>query len=253
MKPAEFLQNKNILRESPMNLSSAAMVRTRVPSWKRALDITCVLVTSIFWAPVWLMIGIFVKLVSPGPVLFKQERIGHMGKQFRCLKFRTMTVNADTGVHQKHLSHLMISNEPMKKLDVANDKRLIPGGLWLRSLGLDELPQLINVLRGEMSLVGPRPCVTYEYEMYKSIHRRRCETLPGLTGLWQVSGKNRTTFEQMMKLDLAYVESKSPFLDLKIITLTIPAIILQVWDIKTRRKAAPEHVNRQLLQQTSAT
>jgi lipopolysaccharide/colanic/teichoic acid biosynthesis glycosyltransferase len=188
--------------------------------------------------PAWVLIAIFIKIVSPGPVLFKQERIGHLGKRFHCLKFRSMRVHADFVVHQKHLHHLLTSNQPMRKLDGAGDARLIPGGLWLRALGADELPQLINVLRGEMSLVGPRPCVPYEYEMFLPRHRRRCDTLPGLTGLWQVNGKNRTTFEKMMELDLAYVEQKSLFLDLKIIICTAPAILLQMWDTKTGRKTA---------------
>jgi lipopolysaccharide/colanic/teichoic acid biosynthesis glycosyltransferase len=220
------------------SLCSGATAHSRVPLWKRVLDVICILVTSILWVPAWLMIAMFIKIVSPGPVLFKQERIGHMGKRFRCLKFRTMTFNADTGVHRRHLDQLMNSNQPMKKLDDAGDARLIPGGLWLRSLGMDEFPQLINILCGEMSLVGPRPCVAYEYEMFQPHHRQRCETLPGLTGLWQVSGKNRTTFEKMMALDLAYVAEKSLFLDLKIMVCTVPAILLQVWDIQTGRKAA---------------
>jgi lipopolysaccharide/colanic/teichoic acid biosynthesis glycosyltransferase len=160
-----------------------------------------------------------------------------MGKQFRCLKFRTMAVNADSGVHQRHFQQLMSSNQLMRKLDGVGDSRLISGGLWLRCLGIDELPQLINVLRGEMSLVGPRPCVPYEYEMFQPRHRQRCETLPGLTGLWQVNGKNRTTFEKMIELDLAYVEKKSFFLDLKIMVCTVPAILLQVWDLKIAGKA----------------
>jgi lipopolysaccharide/colanic/teichoic acid biosynthesis glycosyltransferase len=185
----------------------------------------------------------FIMMVSPGPVLFRQKRIGHLGNEFECLKFRTMTVNADTGVHQKHLQQLMTSNLPMKKLDGVRDARLIPAGLWIRALGVDELPQLINIFRGEMSLVGPRPCIRYEYEMFEPHHRQRCATLPGLTGLWQVSGKNRTTFEKMMELDLAYAEKKSLLLDLKIIVCTIPGLLLQVWDTKTQRtvaaKAAP--------------
>jgi lipopolysaccharide/colanic/teichoic acid biosynthesis glycosyltransferase len=222
--------------ESLDGLSSAAPGRSRVPAWKRALDVACVIVTSIFWVPAWLMIWMFIKMVSPGAAIFKQERIGHMGKRFRCLKFRTMAVNADTGVHEAHLHHLMTSNQPMKKLDGAGDKRLIRGGLWLRALGADELPQLINVLRGEMSLVGPRPSVPYEYEMFLPRYRQRCETLPGLTGLWQVNGKNRTTFEKMMQLDLAYVERKSLFLDLIILVGTVPAILIQVWDITTSVK-----------------
>jgi len=124
----------------------------------------------------------------------------------------------------------------MTKLD-AGDPRLSPGGLWLRSLGLDELPQVINVLRGEMSLVGPRPCLAYEYQKYLPRHRPRCETLPGLTGLWQVTGKNRTTFEEMMDLDIYYAKNKSLWLDLKIIAKTIPAILVHVWDVKVKRKS----------------
>jgi exopolysaccharide production protein ExoY len=220
--------------------SRSGLVATpcQVPSWKRALDIICVLAASIVWAPLWLMIAMFIKIVSPGPVLFKQKRIGHMGKPFCCLKFRTMAPNADAGVHQQHLQQLMTSRQPMQKLDGIGDARLIPGGLWLRSFGMDELPQLINVLRGEMSLVGPRPCVAYEYDMVQTRHRLRCQTLPGLTGLWQVNGKNRTTFERMMELDLAYVEKKSLLLDCKIILCTIPAIFVQVWDLRARRKTA---------------
>jgi exopolysaccharide production protein ExoY len=243
----QFLSHKNF--EGP---ASVAAARSRVPSWKRMLDIICVLAGSILWVPAWLVTGIFIKIVSPGPIIFKQERVGHRGRLFRCLKFRTMAVNADICVHQKHLNQLMTSNQPMKKLDSTGDPRLIPGGLWLRSLGVDELPQLINILRGEMSLVGPRPCVPYEYEMFLPHHRQRCDTLPGLTGLWQVNGKNRTTFEKMMELDLSYVEKKSLFLDVKIIVCTVPAVLLQVWDAKTGRKSAPVRPNRQLVHQSSS-
>jgi lipopolysaccharide/colanic/teichoic acid biosynthesis glycosyltransferase len=210
---------------------------SRVPAWKRVLDCTLVLLSAPVWLPLGVLIAVWVKLASPGPILFRQERIGHLGARFFCLKFRTMKVNADTTIHREHLNHLMTSNQPMKKLDAAGDSRLIPGGLWLRTLGVDELPQILNVLRGEMSLVGPRPSTAYEYEMFQPRHRRRCETLPGLTGLWQVKGKNRTTFERMMELDIAYVETKSLFLDLKIIALTLPAILLQVWDVQAGRRA----------------
>jgi hypothetical protein len=133
---------------------------------------------------------------------------------------------------------LMTSGRPMRKLDSTGDSRLIPGGLWLRTLGVDELPQLINVLRGEMSLVGPRPTTAYEYEMFQPRHRRRCETLPGLTGLWQVKGKNRTTFERMMELDIQYVEKKSFWLDMQILARTAPAILVQMWDVKISGKIA---------------
>jgi lipopolysaccharide/colanic/teichoic acid biosynthesis glycosyltransferase len=216
--------------------SSQTFAHSTAPVWKRALDIALVLAASIIWAPLCVLIALFIKAVSPGPVLFRQERVGLMGRRFCCLKFRTMHFNADSGIHQQHLNRIVTANEPLKKLDAA-DPRIIPGGLWIRSLGLDELPQLINVLRGDMSLVGPRPCVPYEYEMFLPHHRRRCETLPGLTGLWQVNGKNRTTFDRMMELDAAYVDTKSLLLDLKIIVLTLPAVLIQVWDVKMARRA----------------
>jgi lipopolysaccharide/colanic/teichoic acid biosynthesis glycosyltransferase len=207
-----------------------------VPLWKRIFDITLVILVLPLLVPLALLIAIAIKLVSRGPVLFKQERIGLLGERFLCLKFRTMLVNADTTVHQGHLTHLMSANCPMTKLDSTGDPRLIPAGRILRALGIDELPQVINVLRGEMSLVGPRPCVPYEYEKYIPRHRQRCGTLPGLTGWWQVNGKNRTTFEQMMNLDLFYVRNKSLLLDIRIIAGTIPAIMGQVWDMKRRKK-----------------
>ncbi len=202
------------------------------------MDCTLVVLAMPVWLPLGLLVAVWVKLVSPGPVLFRQERIGHLGARFFCLKFRTMKVNADTSVHREHLNHLMTSNRPMKKLDTTGDGRLIRGGLWLRTLGVDELPQLLNVLRGEMSLVGPRPSTAYEYELFQPRHRQRCQTLPGLTGLWQVNGKNRTTFEKMMELDLAYVETKSLFLDLKILVCTPVAIFMQAWDLQSGRNAA---------------
>jgi len=212
---------------------------TRVPRWKRVFDVTCVLLTAPLWVPVGIAIATVIKLVSPGPAFFRQERIGHMGRRFYCLKFRSMKVNADTGVHKDHLTELMTRNQAMKKLDGA-DKRLIPGGLLLRTLGLDELPQLINVLRGEMSLVGPRPSLAYEHDLYEAHHRQRCHTLPGLTGLWQVNGKNRTTFARMMELDLEYVKKKSLGLDLKILVSTIPAIVKQAYDVRQGRKASSQ-------------
>jgi lipopolysaccharide/colanic/teichoic acid biosynthesis glycosyltransferase len=228
---------KRSARES-IDIVSDHIARCRVPSWKRVMDCALVVATLPAWLPLGVLIAFWVKLVCPGPALFRQERVGHLGARFNCLKFRTMKVNADTAVHREHLNHRMSSNRPMKKLDMAGDSRLIPGGLWLRALGLDELPQLINVLRGEMSLVGPRPPTVYEYDLFQPCHRRRCETLPGLTGLWQVNGKNRTTFEEMMELDIAYVETKSVLLDVKILARTFPAILLQVVDVCASRKLA---------------
>ena len=132
---------------------------------------------------------------------------------------------------------LMTSNRPMSKLD-SSDPRVIPGGIWLRSLGLDELPQLINVLRGEMSLVGPRPCLIYEFEKYLPRHRGRCGALPGLTGLWQVSDKNNTTFEEMIDYDLKYVRSQSLGMDLGILLKTVPAVVVQTRQVRRKKKEA---------------
>ncbi len=208
-----------------------------IPGWKRALDISLILLSAPFWLPVMFAIAIIIKIVSPGPALFRQERVGLKGRRFTCFKFRTMVVNADVNLHKGHLAYLMGSNAPMKKLDSARDPRVIPCGFILRSLGLDELPQLFNVLRGDMSLVGPRPCVPYEFENYAPRHRKRFDAAPGLTGLWQVSGKNRTTFEQMINLDIEYARTQSLVLDLKIILKTIPAIVSQTKDVSEDNKA----------------
>ena len=204
--------------------------------WKRLLDVVCILATAPVWVPLGLLIAAVIKVASPGPIFFQQERVGYLGRRFSCLKFRTMVVNADTTVHQGHLEQLMSSDRPMTKLDKAGDSRLIRCGLLLRTLGLDELPQLLNVLKGEMSLVGPRPCLPYEYEKYLPRHRMRCATLPGLTGLWQTSGKNRTTFEEMIDLDVHYASHKSLFMDLKIIVMTIPALMGQAGDVSRESK-----------------
>jgi len=207
-----------------------------IPWWKRALDISCILFITPLIAPLVLMIAAVIKLVSPGPIFFQQERVGYRGRRFMCLKFRTMFLNADSGIHQGHLANLMTSNRPMAKLD-GMDPRVIPFGLWLRALGLDELPQLINVLRGDMSLVGPRPCVSYEYENYLPRHRGRCNTLPGLTGLWQVSGKNNTTFAEMIDLDLFYVKNKSLVMDISILARTIPAVLIQTVEMRRKKRS----------------
>jgi lipopolysaccharide/colanic/teichoic acid biosynthesis glycosyltransferase len=215
-----------------------------IPTWKRVLDVTCVLMALPVLIPAGILIAVFIKIMSPGPAFFRQQRVGYFGRRFMCLKFRTMKVNADTSVHQAHLKELMTGNGPTRKLECSGDARLIRGGVLLRSLGVDELPQLINVLRGEMSLVGPRPCTPYEFELFSARHKRRCEAPPGLTGLWQVSGKNKTTFEEMMNLDLRYVERSSPWLDVKIILLTIPAILALVWEMKVLPRMARHRAAR---------
>ena len=204
-----------------------------IPRWKRFLDLVLILLSAPLWLPLMAGISLAIKMISRGPVLFRQERIGYGGRSFKCLKFRTMIEGADTSVHQTHLASLIGSERPMTKMDLKGDPRLIVGGAWLRSSGLDELPQLINVVFGEMSIVGPRPCLPYEFERYSDWEKERCSGLPGLTGLWQVSGKNKTTFTEMIKLDRAYLRDKSLLLDLKIILRTVPALISQVNEVRT--------------------
>jgi lipopolysaccharide/colanic/teichoic acid biosynthesis glycosyltransferase len=147
-----------------------------------------------------------------------------------------MIVGADSSAHQAYLSQLIGSSARMVKMDTRGDSRVIPFGWLLRASGLDELPQLINVLKGEMSLIGPRPCLPYEYDQYLPWHRQRFNTMPGLSGLWQVSGKNRTTFEEMVRLDIKYAEIQSFWLDAKIIVLTVPTLIWQTIETKLARK-----------------
>ena len=161
-----------------------------LPRWKRTLDVAVILLALPIVLPLALVIGLVIRLVSTGPILFQQERIGYRGRGFMCLKFRTMRCGAETATHQGHLQQLMKADVPMTKMDAAGDSRIIPLGRLLRSSGLDELPQLVNVLKGEMSLVGPRPCLAYEAAQYLPWQRERFNAAPGLTGLWQVSGKN---------------------------------------------------------------
>jgi lipopolysaccharide/colanic/teichoic acid biosynthesis glycosyltransferase len=214
-----------------------------LPRWKRVLDVAAILVALPVVLPLTLVVGTIIRVVSNGPILFKQERLGYRRKPFMCLKFRTMFCGAETGTHQGHLQQLMDTNQPMTKMDAKGDSRIIPFGRLLRSSGLDELPQLVNVLKGEMSLVGPRPCLAYEAARYLPWQMERFDAVPGLTGLWQVSGKNRTTFTRMMQLDIEYARTKSLILDLKVIFKTVPALLEQMWDSRLRRKITPTPTN----------
>ena len=220
-----------------------AMARVRDLHWKRVLDVLFILLALPFLIPLALLVVLLIRSGSRGPVLFRQERVGHQGRRFMCFKFRTMVADANTITHKGHLLEVMNSNTPMMKMDSGGDPRIIPFGLFLRASGLDELPQLINVLRGEMSLVGPRPCLPYEYDQYLPPQKERFETVPGLTGLWQVSGKNKTTFVEMILLDIKYAKNKTLWWDLKIILMTVPALIIQMLEARQAGKssASPVH------------
>src|SRR5271166_6238826 len=205
-----------------------------VPSWKRILDVTCILLSLPLWLPVVILIALWIKIVSPGPIFFRQERVGYRGNLFMILKFRTMKSNVETVSHERHLEQLMQTDRPMTKLDAGGDPRIIRGGHLLRATGLDELPQLCNVLRGEMSLVGPRPCTPAEFRRYQQWQQQRVNAAPGLTGYWQVNGKNKTTFTEMINLDIFYTKNMSLRLDLAIILRTVPAIFGQLLEARGR-------------------
>jgi lipopolysaccharide/colanic/teichoic acid biosynthesis glycosyltransferase len=214
-----------------------------LPRWKRILDVVAILMVLPFLLPLALIISLVIRCVSAGPILFQQERVGYRGGRFMCLKFRTMRCGAETATHQGHLQQLMTSDAPMIKMDSKGDARIIPFGKLLRSSGLDELPQLLNVLKGEMSLVGPRPCLPYEAEQYLPWQQERFDALPGLTGLWQVSGKNKTTFTKMIQLDIAYARRKSLLLDVMIIFKTIPALLVQMWEMRQKKNSGGRAVS----------
>jgi lipopolysaccharide/colanic/teichoic acid biosynthesis glycosyltransferase len=211
-------------------------------SWKRALDIGLIVVALPLLIPLGLAIAAIIRLVSKGPIFYKQQRIGLGGQKFLCFKFRTMSIGADTVSHEGHLRNLIQSDSPMTKMDSHGDSRIIPLGVFIRALGLDELPQLINVVRGEMSIVGPRPCLPYEFELYLPWQRERCNAAPGLTGLWQVSGKNKTTFSKMIRLDIEYSRRCNLLLDLGIIFRTIPVLLSQASSAQKKRISSPKAI-----------
>ena len=200
------------------------------PGWKSALDITCILLSLPVWLPLMILLMLVTRIASPGPIFYRQERIGFGGRHFFIWKFRTMKLSAETQVHERHFKELMRVDCPMTKLDVYGDPRLAPFGRILRASGLDELPQIFNVLRGEMSLVGPRPCLPNEFAHYEPWQRERVNGLPGLTGYWQVNGKNKTTFNEMIAMDLFYLENVSILLDLKIMLKTGAVIAGQLFE-----------------------
>lgn len=201
-----------------------------LPWWKRAMDLVISVLGLIVAAPVMIVVAVMIKVVSPGPVFFRQERVGRAGKIFELFKFRTMHVDSDNANHRKYMSHLIDSDAPMIKLDNVRDPRLIPFGQILRKSCIDELPQLFNVLKGDMSLIGPRPCLPYEAEEFLRWHTHRFDTMPGITGLWQVNGKNKTTFKQMIRYDIEYSRKVSMGMDVKILLKTVPAIWSMVFD-----------------------
>jgi exopolysaccharide biosynthesis polyprenyl glycosylphosphotransferase len=199
---------------------------------KRASDVVVASLALLVLSPVWVLIALLIKLDSRGAVIYRQERVGMDGRVFLFLKFRTMRAGSDDREHREFQrryiegrpeTNLGDAERPVFKL--ASDPRVTRVGRVLRRLSLDELPQLLNVLRGDMSVVGPRPPIPYEVEAYELWHRKRLDMKPGLTGLWQVSGRNRLAFDEMVRLDLFYIENWSLWLDLRIILKTLPVVL----------------------------
>jgi exopolysaccharide biosynthesis polyprenyl glycosylphosphotransferase len=199
---------------------------------KRSSDLIIALLATLVLLPLWALTAVLVKLNSKGPIFYQQERVGMDGRVFLFYKFRTMQANADDATHREFQRRyiagqagvdLSQGGRPVYKLQA--DPRITRVGQWLRRLSLDELPQLLNVLRGDMSIVGPRPPIPYEVESYELWHRKRLDMKPGMTGLWQVSGRNRLPFDEMVRLDLFYIENWSLLLDLKIILKTLPVML----------------------------
>jgi exopolysaccharide biosynthesis polyprenyl glycosylphosphotransferase len=200
---------------------------------KRIIDVVGSTVMLILCAPLFLVIALAVKMTSKGPVFFRQKRVGQYGRSFTFLKFRSMYANNDHSVHKEFVSQLIASRpqtgqgEAGKQVfKIKNDTRITRIGGFLRRTSLDELPQFFNVLCGDMSLVGPRPPIPYELAAYQTWHRRRLlDVKPGITGLWQVTGRSTVKFDEMVRLDLRYALSWSPWLDLRILLRTPLAVI----------------------------
>jgi lipopolysaccharide/colanic/teichoic acid biosynthesis glycosyltransferase len=199
---------------------------------KRVMDLLGSAALLLLSVPVLVVVAALVKLTSSGPVLFRQERLGWTGRPFTMLKFRTMRAQADSAIHQQYVTQFIKSNEAANRtggdaaFKIANDPRVTPIGHVLRKTSLDELPQLWNVFRGEMSLVGPRPPLRYEVDQYQRWHRLRVlEAKPGMTGLWQVVGRSRTTFDEMVRLDVRYARTRTLWTDVKILLATPRAVV----------------------------
>lgn len=207
--------------------------RQRIVSIKRIIDVVGSIFALVIFSPIIVLTSVVLYISSDGPILFKQTRVGRFGTTFTLLKFRSMYADSDPSIHKKHIQNFINGvdvhdscNEEKGLFKIIHDPRVTPIGRILRKTSLDELPQLLNVLRGNMSLVGPRPPIQYELDCYDIWHRMRIlEMKPGITGLWQVNGRSRTTFDEMVRLDIRYVSNWSLWLDIKILLRTPWAMI----------------------------
>jgi len=236
---------KMLQEVDPLAINLISEDRLAYYASKRIIDIVVAGLALIFFSPLILIVAILIKLDSPGPIFFSQDRVGvrrriynkkiyYQRSTFRCYKFRTMVCNADSSLHKSYIKALInndcegmaaLQGEDTKIRKLTHDPRVTRLGKILRKSSIDEIPQFFNVLKGEMSLVGPRPAIPYEVEMYKPWHYRRLETKPGITGLWQVTARCTADFDEIISLDIQYVDQQSFWLDLKILIKTPLAVL----------------------------
>lgn len=237
---SEHKNNQQAVYPDGLSKTVAPLVKINVVSrwqtlmykFKNALDFVGAFIGLLVLSPMMLLVAAAIKLTSSGPVFFAQDRVGKNGKIFKFIKFRSMYVNTDDMTHREYVTKLIkgqIANEKRRSdkalFKLQNDPRITRVGRFLRKYSLDELPQLFNVLKGEMSLVGPRPAIPYEVKNYSAWHMQRFNVLPGITGLWQVNGRSRTTFSEMVRYDIKYIRNWSLWLDIKILFRTIPTVL----------------------------
>lgn len=232
------LNNEKVAQQLTEGLEETSGLSIKRRSWfertvKRSVDVGVSLLVFVFGFPFFLAIALLIKITSKGSVFFKQRRVGCDGSTFILFKFRTMKLGLDDTAHREFTKNFINGDGMNTALDhngdsvykLMDDPRVTGVGSFLRRVGLDELPQFINILKGEMSIVGPRPSLRYEYDCFKDWHKLRVKVKPGLTGLWQVSGRSTVTFDEMVKLDLYYIESWSMLMDIKIMLKTLPVML----------------------------
>ena len=208
--------------------SSALDTAGEIAPWKWPFDLIISGILLVVLSPLMAYLALLVRADSPGPAFYRQDRIGRHGKHFRIWKFRSMHVNSDPAQHHVIAAAWFAADDSARGYKSQRDPRVTRVGRFLRQTSLDELPQLINVLRGEMSLVGPRPAIPYELAYYIPEYFERQKLLPGITGLWQVHRRDRLSADEMMSLDLKYLRDCSLWLDIQIVALTIPALLADV-------------------------
>lgn len=211
------------LLSAPVYKESSAFYKVYI---KRFIDIILAILVLAISSPLFLIISIMIKITSKGPVFYKHKVIGKDEKEFIWYKFRTMKINQNPSVHNKFMYEMIKNKKKEGILKIKNDERVTKIGKFLRKLSLDELPQLINVLKGQMSLIGPRPCSKYEYSLYEEWYKKRFSVTPGITGLWQAFGRSSVSYDDIVIMDLYYIENISFWIDLKILLKTIPVVLL---------------------------